>query len=128
MWIVPAYSLNMRGCPHCTNNNQKKLPSLGDFEVINATTTNTILIIKIITIMSKILFLLHIFKKDRFFLATPMEVAFNITNSQRFCYSSNPCYSNHSSLLGTTKVGYLTQSQNSCLLTKFSFLSLSLPH
>ena len=32
MWIGPAYSRSMSRCPHYTNNNQKKLPSLGDFE------------------------------------------------------------------------------------------------
>ena len=51
-------------------------------------------------------------------------MAFNTTNSPRFYSSSNPSQPNHSSLLRTTKVWYLTQWQNNCLLTKFSLLSL----
>ena len=54
-------------------------------------------------------------------------MAFNTTNSPRFYSSSNPSQPNRSSLLRTTKVWYLTQWQNNCLLTKFGLLSLPPP-
>ena len=48
-------------------------------------TTNTMLIIIIKIVMSKMQFLLHIHKKeDLFLLRTQAEVAFNTTNSPRF--------------------------------------------
>ena len=55
--------------------------------------------------MPKIKFLLHIHKKDLFLLPTPIEVAFNITNSPRFYSSSNLSQTNHFSLLRTTRCG-----------------------
>ena len=74
---------------------------------INTATTNTMLILIIMIIMSKIQFLLHIHKKDLFLLPTPTEVGFNTTNSLRFYSSSNPSQPNHSSLVRTTKCGIL---------------------
>ena len=55
------------------------------FWSINTTTTNTMLILIIV-----IQFLIHIHRKDLFFLPTPAEVAFNTTNPPRFYSSSNP--------------------------------------
>ena len=87
MWIGPAYSRSMSGCPHYTNNNQKKLPSLGDFEasppqqrIYNVANNNY-------NNNTKLQFLLNIQKKDIFLLSNPADKAFSTTNSPRF-YSS----------------------------------------
>ena len=66
-----------QGMPHYTNNNEKKLPLLGDFEA----SSPSILIIIVIIVMSKIQFLLRIHRKDLFLLPTPAEVEFNTTDS-----------------------------------------------
>ena len=58
---------------------------------------NTMLIITIIIIMSKIQFLLQVHKKDLFLLLTAAEVAF----------ISNPSHPNHCSLLRTSRCGIL---------------------
>ena len=96
------------------------------FWSITTTTTNTMLIIIIIIIMLITQFLLHIHKKDLFLLPIPTEMTFNTTSSPRF-YSSAihliPIILFFWRLLGMV----CCQSQDSCLLTKFSLLS-PLPH
>ena len=58
--------------------------------------------------MSKILFLLQIHKKNLFLLPTPTEVAFNTTISPRFYCPSTSAQPNHSSLMKTSRCGYIT--------------------
>ena len=62
--------------------------------------------------MSKIYFLLHIFKKDLLLVPTPTLMAFNITNSPRSYFSSNPSQPNYSSLLRITNPCFLLLGSN----------------
>ena len=56
--------------------------------------------------MSKILPQIH--KKNLFLLPTTTEVAFNTTISPRFYCPSTSTQPNHSSLLKTSRCGYIT--------------------